>query len=82
MIYVVAFDPIKVLTFWALQNDRQYLSFVKAINLVGKKWQKILGKWPTPGFVIFISKQSLYCELTKPGPTTIGHNFREQRTNN
>ena len=34
---VVAFDPIKILTVWALQNDRQSLSFVKFINVVGKK---------------------------------------------
>ena len=37
VIYVVAFDPIKILTCWALQNDRQNLSFVKAINVVGRK---------------------------------------------
>ena len=35
--YVVAFDPIKILTCMALQNDCQNLSFVKAINVVGKK---------------------------------------------
>ena len=44
MIYVVAFDPIKILTCWVLQNDRQNLSFVKAINLVGKKMNKNGGK--------------------------------------
>ena len=37
MIYVIAFDPIKILTCWALQNDRQNLSFVKANNVVGEK---------------------------------------------
>ena len=37
MIYVVAFDPIKILTCWAPQNDRQNLSFVKATNVVGEK---------------------------------------------
>ena len=37
MIYVVAFDPIKILTCWALQNDHQNLSFVKAINVVGER---------------------------------------------
>ena len=37
MIYIIAFDPIKILTCWALQNDRQNLSFVKATNVVGKK---------------------------------------------
>ena len=37
MIYVIAFHPIKIMTCWALQNDCQNLSFVKAINVVGKK---------------------------------------------
>ena len=37
MIYVIAFDPIKILTCWALQNDHQNLSFVKATNVVGEK---------------------------------------------
>ena len=37
MIYAMAFDPIKILTCWALQNDRQNLSFVKATNVVGGK---------------------------------------------
>jgi N-acyl-L-homoserine lactone synthetase len=35
--YVIAFDLFQILTYWALQNDSQNLSFVKAINLVGKK---------------------------------------------
>ena len=36
VIYVVAFAPNKILTCWAHQNDSQNLSFVKAINEVGK----------------------------------------------
>ena len=36
MIYVVAFDPIKILTCWVLQNDRQNLT-LKATNVVGEK---------------------------------------------
>ena len=63
MIYVVAFDPNKILTCWAHQNDSQNLSFVKAINEVGKKWPEILVKWPTPSFVLFVSKQSLILKL-------------------
>ena len=35
--YVIAFDQIKILKSWASQNDGQILSFVKAINVVGKK---------------------------------------------
>ena len=34
-------------------------SFVKAINVVGKKWPEILLKNPTLSFVLFVSKQSL-----------------------
>ena len=37
VIYVVVFDPIKILICWAHQNDRQNLSFVKAITVVGRK---------------------------------------------
>ena len=37
MVYVIAGDPIKILTCWVLQNDRQNLSFLKAINVVGEK---------------------------------------------
>jgi hypothetical protein len=35
--YVVAFDPMNFFLGWALQNDLQNLSFVKAINAVGGK---------------------------------------------
>jgi len=44
VIYVVVFDPIKVLVGWAHQNDRQNLSFVKAINLVGRKMTRYTSK--------------------------------------
>ena len=37
MINVIAFDPIKICTDWGHQNDRQNLSFVKYINVVGEK---------------------------------------------
>jgi hypothetical protein len=50
IIYVVVFDPIKILTCWGLQNNNQNLSFVKAINEVGKKWPEILIKLPTSSF--------------------------------
>ena len=33
----VDFDPIKIFISWAIQNDLQNLSFVQAINVVGKK---------------------------------------------
>ena len=59
MIYVVAFDPVKILTYWTLQSDRQNLSFVTTINKLAKKWPEIPVKWLTPSFVIFVSKQSL-----------------------
>ena len=37
MIYVVAFDPIKILTCWGPQNDRQNPNFVKDDYVAGKK---------------------------------------------
>ena len=37
VIYVVVFDPIKILVGWAHQNDSRNLSFVKAFNVVGRK---------------------------------------------
>jgi hypothetical protein len=37
VIYVIAFDPIKIYTDWAAQNDCQNLSFVIYINVVGEK---------------------------------------------
>ena len=55
VIYVVVFDPIKILVGWAHQNDCQNLSFVKAINVGGKK---MVLKWSTHSLVIFISDQS------------------------
>ena len=49
MIYVVAFDPNKILTCWAHQNDSQNLNFVKAIKEVGKKMarntRKMANSW-------------------------------------
>jgi hypothetical protein len=36
VIYVGAFDPIKILTCWAPQNDLQNPSFVKATDVVGE----------------------------------------------
>ena len=44
VIYVVDFDPIKILVGWAHQNDRQNLSFVKTINVVGRKMTRNIGK--------------------------------------
>ena len=40
VIHVVVFDPIKILIGWAHHNDPQNLSFVKAINVVGRKMTK------------------------------------------
>ena len=40
VIYVVVFDPIKILVGWVHQNDRQNLSFVKVINVVGRRMTK------------------------------------------
>ena len=37
IIYGIDLDPIKIFIDWAHQNDRQNLSFVGAINVVGEK---------------------------------------------
>ena len=37
MIYIIPFDPIKTFIDWAPQNDRQNLSFMKAINVIDEK---------------------------------------------
>ena len=39
---VIAFDPIKIQTCLAPQNDHQYLNFVKDIYVVGKKWPEMV----------------------------------------
>ena len=44
--YVVAFDPIKIFTYKAPQNDRLNLSFVKDLYVVTKKWPDMVVKWP------------------------------------
>ena len=44
VIYVKAFDPIKILISWALQNDRQNLSFVKDIKVLGKEMTEMFVK--------------------------------------
>ena len=44
--YVVAFDPIKIYTHLAPQNDRLNLSFMKDIYGVAKKWPEMFKKWP------------------------------------
>ena len=59
VIHVVVFDPIKISIGLAHQNDLQKLSFVKAINVVVKKWPEMIVQWPTPSIVRFISDQSL-----------------------
>ena len=62
MIYVIGFDPIKIYTDWAHQNDcqiSQNLSFVKFINVVGEKMTGNGRKCPTYSFVIFVSDHSL-----------------------
>ena len=37
VIFVIAFDPIKIFIDWAHQNDRQNLIFMKSICVVNKK---------------------------------------------
>ena len=58
-LYVVAFDPIKILTLKAPQNDRLNLSFVKDFYVVAKKWPEMVIKWP------FMSQKISVFFLTK-----------------
>ena len=60
MIYVVAFDPIKIQTCLAPQNDCQNLSFVKDNYVVGKKRPEMVVNSPTNSFVLFLSVQTLH----------------------
>ena len=59
MIYVIAFDPIKIYIDWTHQNDRQSLSFVKYINVVGEKMTGNGRKMTIYTLVIFVSNHSL-----------------------
>ena len=43
---VIAFDPIKIQTCLAPQNDRQHLSFVKDTYVDAKKMTTNSHKWP------------------------------------
>ena len=40
----IAFDPIKIYTCYASQNDCQHLSFVKDFNVVSKKMTRNSGQ--------------------------------------
>ena len=59
MIYVINFNPTKILIDWVHQNDSQNLSFVKTTNVFVKKWPEMFVQWPTPSIVRFVSDQSL-----------------------
>jgi hypothetical protein len=55
---VITFEPIKVYTNSAHQNDRLNLSLLKDKHTVGQKMARN-GRKPAIYFVIFVSKQSL-----------------------
>ena len=44
--YAVAFDPIEIQTYYAPQNGRLNLRFLKDFGVVGKKWPGRVIKWP------------------------------------
>ena len=44
-VFVITFEPIKILTCSSLQNDRLNLSFVKDIKVIGKKRLDMVIKW-------------------------------------
>ena len=53
---VVAYDPIKILTHYAPQNDRRNLSFVKDINVVGNKLARNTPKMTISKSCIFFNR--------------------------
>ena len=64
MIYVIALDTIQILTCWAIQNDRQNLSFVKDTNVVGKKMAGNTCKMAISYLCHFRFETEFMCELT------------------
>ena len=62
--FVVAFDPIKISTHYAPQNDRWNLSFVKDKRVVGQTWPDSVQKW------LFISCYFLGARRTCTVPQT------------
>ena len=56
MIYVLAFDPIKIKTLYASQNDHQNLRFVKDINAVGNKMTRNVSKMTISKSCIFFNR--------------------------
>ena len=58
MFYVIFFDLIRIEISWASQSDSQILSFVKVINVAGKKKETVV-KWPTASVVRFVSDQNV-----------------------
>ena len=59
VIYVIDFDPIRIYTCLALQNDHQNLNFVKDICVVGKTMARNGCKMAKPKSCHFFSKQIL-----------------------
>ena len=59
MIYVIAFDPIKIQTHLAPQNDRQNQSFVKDIYVLGQKMIRNGRELAKRKSCPFLSRQSL-----------------------
>ena len=63
MIYVLAFDPSKISTLYASQNDRPNLNFVKDSNVVGNKMTTNDQKGPFQKVVSFLTEQTLVQKL-------------------
>ena len=54
---VITFEPIKILTHKAPQNDRLNLSFVKEVHVIGKKWPEMVVKLT---FIILFHFRTVY----------------------
>ena len=60
---IVAFDPIKISLDWALQNDRQNLSFVKDEHTYGKKMARNTCKMANSYLCHFHFETEFTCSL-------------------
>ena len=77
MIYDLAFDPIKIQTLYASQNDHRNLSFVKDINVVGIKMTRnvsFLTEQTLPRYVYLKPFALSYCRFLEP---SIQHNLKK-----
>jgi hypothetical protein len=75
VIYVLAFDPIKIWPLYASQNDRWNLSFVKDINVVGNKMTRNGHKVTISKICIFFNRTDFTFYLVKSSENVLYFDF-------